>query len=156
MAYKGPEYHRAWREANPEKVLAARRRYEAKNPRCRQEWLAADPARAERHKETTRLWSQNNRDRRNASQAKAARKRYEFLNAYKLEQGCVDCGYKEHACALDFDHRDPAEKEFTIGLNPRTTMARIIAEMAKCDVRCKNCHAVRTKELGHLRRKAAG
>ena len=57
----------------------------------------------------------------------------------------MDCGYKEHAIALDFDHRPGTEKVHDIAymVGSRTWTA-IIEEIAKCDVVCSNCHRVRT------------
>lgn len=30
----------------------------------------------------------------------------QWIRDYKLEQGCFDCGYKEHHAALEFDHTE--------------------------------------------------
>jgi hypothetical protein len=60
-----------------------------------------------------------------------ARRRAEALEG----RACIDCGATER---LEFDHRDPAEK-----LDHRVwswSVARITAELAKCDVRCAHCH----------------
>jgi len=63
----------------------------------------------------------------------------------KLARGCTDCGYNAHPAALDFDHRDPASKTDDIGkMYGRATTDRIYAEVNKCDVRCANCHRVKT------------
>jgi hypothetical protein len=58
---------------------------------------------------------------------------------------CVDCGESDPV-VLEFDHRDPAEKLFCIGGALRQTWSwqKIEDEMAKCDVRCANCHRRRT------------
>ena len=71
------------------------------------------------------------------------------LDAMKLESGCVDCGYAEHPAALQFDHRDRATKAFTISEGLLRSWAAITAEIAKCDVRCANCHAIRTSADGY-------
>ncbi|MFE5699991.1 hypothetical protein [Rhodococcus koreensis] len=72
----------------------------------------------------------------------------EFVQAYKLERGCVDCGYKGHPAALEFDHLPEHEKKFTISQRIAANVDRevLLAEMAKCDVVCANCHRVRTFE----------
>jgi hypothetical protein len=63
---------------------------------------------------------------------------------YMLQRHCVDCGEK-NPIVLEFDHRDPSEKKFAIGQNPRgRKLNDIIAEAQKCDVRCSNCHLIRT------------
>lgn len=77
------------------------------------------------------------------------RENVEFLHEYKLERGCVDCGYREHAEALDFDHLPGVEKSFTIGqVGIRKNRDVLLAEIAKCEVVCANCHRVRTKRRG--------
>ncbi len=75
------------------------------------------------------------------------RKRRAWIDAIKLERGCLDCGYNEHPAALQFDHRNPAEKEFNIAQGWTKSKARVLREIAKCDVRCANCHAVRTASI---------
>jgi hypothetical protein len=67
-----------------------------------------------------------------------------FIDAYKVESGCVDCGYAAHPAALDFDHRDPGEKLGTIARMFTYTDERLSAELSKCDVRCANCHRIKT------------
>ena len=77
-----------------------------------------------------------------------ARKRMALarLQEIKLESGCVDCGYKENPTALEFDHVR-GEKTFTISKNPSLAWERIEEEIAKCEVRCANCHRIRTFPL---------
>ena len=58
---------------------------------------------------------------------------------------CADCRRRFPTCVMDFDHRDPSRKEHTvsrmiIGTSPQA----ILAEAAKCDIVCANCHRVRT------------
>lgn len=58
---------------------------------------------------------------------------------------CMRCD-QAHPAALDFHHRDPAEKLFAIGDMIMST--RQVAkedfenEIMKCDLLCKNCHAI--------------
>lgn len=88
--------------------------------------------------------------RRASSAAKRIRDRElarAFLHAHKLEHPCVGCGASDPR-VLAFDHRDKTEKTFEIshGLDRGFPIARLAAEIAKCDVRCANCHAIRTRE----------
>jgi hypothetical protein len=46
---------------------------------------------------------------------------------------------------MDFDHRDPAVKSFAIGPSLTRNRAAVVAEIAKCDVVCANCHRLRTE-----------
>lgn len=53
---------------------------------------------------------------------------------------CRLCGYDKCIAALQFHHRDPATKEFTI--SGRTIKwDRLKPELDKCDLLCANCHA---------------
>jgi hypothetical protein len=85
-----------------------------------------------------------------ASGRQRARTRRARLDAIKLEHGCADCGYREHPAALEFDHRDPATKAFNIAQSASRSWAATVAEIAKCDVRCANCHRVRSIIEGHI------
>ena len=60
-----------------------------------------------------------------------------------MKCGCVDCGYCEHLAALDFDHVS-GEKERLVSFAKSIEQAK--TEIAKCEVRCANCHRIRTWE----------
>jgi hypothetical protein len=58
---------------------------------------------------------------------------------------CVDCGGRFHPAAMTFDHLPGAAKRSDIAtLARRHSVAVIEAEIAKCELVCANCHAVRT------------
>ena len=80
------------------------------------------------------------------------RKVYEYL----LKHPCVVCG-EEDPVVLDFDHR-PRVRKFaavSVMLRDRYSWKRIKAEIAKCDVRCANCHRRKTaKDQGWFAEKA--
>lgn len=87
--------------------------------------------------------------------AAANRKRYEkvraFIDPIKLVSGCVDCGFKAHPAALDFDHLPGHVKSFNLGsVNDilRRPRSEVLAEIAKCEVVCSNCHRIRTVTRG--------
>lgn len=63
--------------------------------------------------------------------------------------GCAKCGYDNCSNALDFHHVNPDDKKFQITLsNMRLKNYRIIDELNKCILLCKNCHAEKhAKEL---------
>ena len=76
-----------------------------------------------------------------------AEKKLIVIREYKLESGCLDCGYNKHPAALEFDHRVNEAKLFNIGEKVGAySLDKIWAEIAKCDVVCANCHAIRTEE----------
>lgn len=93
---------------------------------------------------------QRNRDK---YLAKAKRRRnrerdnyWAWLMTYLQSHPCVDCGETD-PLVLTFDHRDGTEKIDTIGaLLSRSGWSTFLAEVAKCDVRCVNCHRVRTAQ----------
>jgi hypothetical protein len=72
----------------------------------------------------------------------------QVLNEIKLEKGCAECGYNKHPAALDFNHRDPSTKLFTISQSMLRPLAQLLAEAEKCDVLCANCHRIHTHEQG--------
>ena len=58
---------------------------------------------------------------------------------------CVDCGGSFPQCAMDFDHRDPTTKVRSVTqMISNASIERILAEVAKCDIVCANCHRLRT------------
>lgn len=78
---------------------------------------------------------------------KREKERRELLDAIKLSNGCVNCGYKEHAVALDFDHLNPSQKSFNISeYFARAPLDLLMKEIDKCQILCSNCHRVKTKQ----------
>ena len=58
---------------------------------------------------------------------------------------CIDCGYCAHLAALDFDHVNPKTKLATVGsLLCNQPWYLIKEEVAKCVLRCANCHRIKT------------
>ncbi|HEY8758037.1 MAG TPA: hypothetical protein VIN74_06035 [Candidatus Limnocylindria bacterium] len=76
----------------------------------------------------------------------------EFIGEYLSTHPCVDCGEAD-AVVLEFDHRDPKTKRAEVGrLINTSTIGIVRAEIDKCDVRCGNCHRIRTAhQLGWYR-----
>lgn len=70
-----------------------------------------------------------------------------FLQNYKVDKGCADCGYNSNHAGLEFDHL--AEKFKNIGSMLEYSMKRVLAEVAKCDVVCGTCHNIRTYNRRH-------
>lgn len=65
----------------------------------------------------------------------------QVIHEYKLEHPCVDCGEPD-PIVLDFDHLPNSDKEFNISdaIIHGYSMNRVFNEVAKCVVRCANCH----------------
>lgn len=75
----------------------------------------------------------------------------EFSNATKSayikeqkNKPCMDCGISFPYYVMDFDHRDPSQKSANLARMLSHSFSEIIAEIAKCDVVCSNCHRERT------------
>lgn len=57
---------------------------------------------------------------------------------------CVDCGYVDWR-ALEFDHvRGVKRSDVTTMVQNGLSWKTIQEEIDKCDVRCANCHRIRT------------
>lgn len=72
--------------------------------------------------------------------------RRDYIVAVKLANGCADCGLKSpHPEIYDFDHLPGSKKKWNIALLiNKGTMDQLVAEIAKCEVVCSNCHRIRT------------
>lgn len=70
---------------------------------------------------------------------------------YKLKMGCADCGYNDHPDALQFDHLPQFDKHKCVSsLIGYRSEKRVWEEIAKCEVVCANCHAIRTSARRRL------
>lgn len=61
------------------------------------------------------------------------------------EVPCEDCGNEFPPECMDFDHVE-GKKEFVVSTGMYKTWAALLAEVAKCDIICANCHRIRTKQ----------
>lgn len=134
------------READPEyhqRRKAQCRDYYYRNQEAQQEraraWRAANPGKAQA-----------------ASRAHHEQERV-LLSSLKVGKSCADCAWEcteANYQAFDWDHRPGVVKVFAISQahrTPRRSREEILAEVAKCDLRCRNCHAIVT----HQRRQEA-
>lgn len=139
MPYKNPNdprrlenaklAQRRYRAAHPEKVKRqSRHYYERHSARLREDAAAYRSA----HPEKVKEWNQAN-VKRNVAIVAAAK-----------DVPCMDCGGTYPTSVMDFDHRDPSEKSFTISQKRQCGLQMLLAEIAKCDVVCANCHRIRT------------
>jgi len=75
--------------------------------------------------------------------ARARRDRFREYIASQLVSGCVDCGIADIR-VLEFDHVR-GTKVAAISIMMRdASFEKLRAEIAKCEVRCANCHAIVT------------
>lgn len=74
----------------------------------------------------------------------------QWLYEYLASNPCIDCGEPD-LVVLEFDHR--GDKVADIALLSKTgNLSTVQAEVAKCDIRCANCHRRKTaKDFGSWR-----
>ena len=88
-----------------------------------------------------REWYKQNRSRVVNDISERKRQLASWLQAYKATLKCSRCG-EDHPACLDFHHRIPSDKEFTAAWMAKWgwSIAKMQAEIKKCDVLCANCH----------------
>jgi hypothetical protein len=70
------------------------------------------------------------------------------ITEIKSTTPCMDCGNIYEPCQMDFDHREPEKKSFSLNQARWKKWEEIEKEMAKCDLICSNCHRLRTYNRG--------
>jgi hypothetical protein len=70
----------------------------------------------------------------------------EWYRCLKTDKPCADCGGIFHYAAMEWDHRPGSDKvaEVSAVVAKTRSKRRVLEEIAKCDLVCANCHAVRT------------
>ena len=69
------------------------------------------------------------------------------INEIKLNSPCVDCGGTFHPVAMDFDHVKGTKKYGISEMaGKRMPWDKIQKEIDKCELRCANCHRIKTYE----------
>lgn len=67
-----------------------------------------------------------------------------WINNFKSGP-CLDCGGRFPPCAMDFDHVRGTKIDNVSWMRVRgRSKASILAEIAKCELVCANCHRIRT------------
>ena len=85
-----------------------------------------------------------------SARARKRRTNWRLAGMIKMASGCIDCGYAAHAEALQFDHTGNDKKGNVSDLiRSDYSWVTVMAEINKCEIRCANCHAVKTS---HRRR----
>lgn len=137
------ERNRQWRESHREEYRKSQRKHAVKRNKT-------DKYKS-RHKEYARNWYHKNKDTViRAKQNRLDQREWEFaewLVLYFKEHPCVDCG-ESNPLKLSFDHVRGVKSFNISGSTHRRSLKRIKEEIEKCDVRCLNCHAARTAEVG--------
>lgn len=66
-----------------------------------------------------------------------------FAYSYLERSSCVDCGLQD-LCVLEFDHISEKSAGVMRMAWNGASLQRLVAEIERCEVRCVNCHRVRT------------
>lgn len=76
---------------------------------------------------------------------KVKQEKIEYLQEYLATHPCIDCGEND-ILVLEFDHRVREKKFDDVSriLKRRLSLEKLKQEIAKCDVRCANCHRRKT------------
>lgn len=67
-----------------------------------------------------------------------------WLTSLKIDQPCADCGKVFLPQVMQWDHRPGFEKLGELSGFWGRSRDEILAELAKCDLVCTNCHTIRT------------
>ena len=89
-----------------------------------------------------RRYYKQDREKNLAYALKRQAERQEFLNEIK-NVPCKDCGNSYPPYCMDFDHVD-GDKSGNLSEMKSYSLERILAEIAKCEIVCANCHRIRT------------
>jgi len=95
---------------------------------------------------TARLARPGYREAVNAQANARATSIRRWLDDHKVSAGCVDCGYNASPIPLDFDHVGDVKN---LNVCNSKSIAQAQAEIALCEVRCSNCHRIKTHERRH-------
>lgn len=68
-----------------------------------------------------------------------------YVEKYKRERGCIECGEKDIRC-LQFDHINSEAKFECVSrlISSSASIETIKTEIQKCELRCGNCHRLKT------------
>ena len=98
-------------------------------------------------REYTNAWYARNRERqiahakiRNRGARAELRRR---VRQYLVDHPCVDCGESDPK-VLDFDHLRDKRADVSTLIQYAVSWTALLDEIAKCEVRCANCHRRRT------------
>ena len=87
-----------------------------------------------------RDWFARNKQHARAKVMERKNKMRQWLDELKSKLKCP-CGVN-HIAALTFHHNNPKEKEIGKVVTNGWSKERILKEIEKCTVLCRNCHAI--------------
>jgi hypothetical protein len=132
---KRKAYKATYKANNPEKHREAQKRW-------KRGWKARNPEKyREDAKRAMAAWKAKNP----GAHRKAKMLLTEWV--WSLKRGpCADCGVQYNPWVMEFDHRPEFVKVESISKMVRNLISKevILAEVAKCELVCANCHRERT------------
>ena len=91
-------------------------------------------------KQQRRDWYQRNKKITKQRAAESKIRTQEWFKEIKSKEVCVECGHDVYE-DLDYHHKDPSTKVTSVSeMVGRFSRQRILDEIQKCEVLCKNCH----------------
>lgn len=88
-------------------------------------------------------WNRRNRLKRRKYSRLYRKRRADYIRACR-SQACADCGNDYPWYVMEFDHVRGSKIRTIAAMSSSVGMTKLKEEIAKCDVVCANCHAVRT------------
>lgn len=100
-------------------------------------------------------WFEKNREAQRERVCNNTKKSRERNQAHVMEHlksnPCIDCGESDPV-VLEFDHREDKIDAICNMIKKCVSLKKLMAEIAKCDVRCANCHRRKTSsDFGYWR-----
>jgi len=144
------EYSKQYRKDNPEKRKQSQEQWEKNNPEYNKQYYIKNREKiredtnkyyqnnGEKMKEAMKQYNENNREKCNGYKKQHYRKKYKWIQDYKLSKGCAICGYNKCANALEFHHN--GDKSFLINTSCGKSLEKMKEEIKKCTLLCSNCH----------------
>ena len=104
---------------------------------------------AEVKKEYDRKWWREHKGYRDRHNREVREKKRVVVLEYLKRHPCVDCGESDPV-VLEFDHvRGEKKAGISKMLTNKVPLKTLLAEIAKCEVRCANCHRRKTYREWH-------
>ena len=111
--------------------------------KCKEDQAAA----SKKHYEDNKAKIKQRSYERNVKQRQRNR---EYIAEVKSNSKCIDCGESNHI-VLEFDHvKGEKVKNVSDMVHACYSIKSIEKEIDKCEVRCANCHRIRTYNIRHL------
>lgn len=92
-------------------------------------------------KELDAEWYRKNKEHKQKRLREQRREKRDWIQKYKVERGCLVCGYNKCAAALDFHHTGyDKEHEISRMVNELQSVDKILEEVKKCVILCRVHH----------------